>query len=71
MPRQQGKDPTPQGHAPQPVPRSGGHHLDATPHLANTDREKFQHSSPGPDMKDDGAFFFGRKNERTGNRVDE
>lgn len=71
MPREQGKDPTPQGRMPRQVPRPGSPRLDQTPHLAETDAEKFQHSAPGPDTRADGAFWYGRKNKRTDHRVDE
>lgn len=64
MPQDQGKDPTPQGQLPQAGPRDAGPRVDGTPHLAETDAEKFLHSAPGPAVRADGAWWYGRKNKK-------
>ncbi len=57
MDHQGGKDPTPQGRTP--------HVVDRATQTAPTDTisEKYENSTPGPDVRKDGAYFFGYKRE--------
>lgn len=57
MDHERGKDPTPQGRTPDVVRRS----TETPPHGYQS--EKYENSTPGPEVREDGAYFFGYKRE--------
>lgn len=57
MDHQRGKDPTPQGR--KTLKDQKGRE---TPPQGDQE-EKYENSAPGPDVREDGAYFFGYKRE--------
>lgn len=57
MQHERGKDPTPQGREPGAVSRP------IKSQATDTVTEKYENSAPGPDVRKDGAYFFGYKRE--------
>lgn len=55
MDHERGTDPTPQGRGPEVV-----RHTTQTP-PDGYESEKYENSTPGPAVRDDGAYFFGYK----------
>lgn len=53
-----GKDPTPQGRTPT-VHREGDENIGQDPEI-----RKFENSVPGPDVRQDGVYFYGYKDHR-------
>lgn len=53
-----GKDPTPQGREPT-IHRMGYDNRDQDP-----ERQKFENSEPGPQVREDGVYFYGYKGGR-------
>jgi hypothetical protein len=55
---QMGQDPTPQGHR-QTAHRTGYDNSDQDP-----ERQKYENSEPGSDVRQDGVYFYGYKGGR-------
>lgn len=58
MDHQQGKDPTPQGRTPSIMPP-----IKSQTPPQDYESEKYENSTPGPDTRKDGVYFFGYKRE--------
>lgn len=56
---QAGKDPSPQGRTPD-VHRVGHDNSDLDP-----ETQRFENSVPGPDVRQDGVYFYGYKGHHT------